>query len=78
MLIAFNVFFILKGGSDITLTWKVLLIPVIVLHMILLSMGIGMIISSVTTKYRDMTMLVGFGLQLLHYLSPVAYGLQLV
>lgn len=78
MLIAFNVFFILRGGSDITLTWKVLLIPVIVLHMILLSMGIGMIISSVTTKYRDMTMLVGFGLQLLHYLSPVAYGLQLV
>ena len=78
MLIAFNVFFILRGGSDITLTWKVLLIPVIVIHMILLSMGIGMIISSVTTKYRDMTMLVGFGLQLLHYLSPVAYGLQLV
>ena len=78
MLIAFNVFFILRGGSDITLTWKVLFIPVIVLHMILLSMGIGMIISSVTTKYRDMTMLVGFGLQLLHYLSPVAYGLQLV
>ncbi len=78
MLIAFNVFFILRGGSDITLTWKVLLIPALLIHMILLSMGIGMIISSVTTKYRDMTMLVGFGLQLLHYLSPVAYGLQLV
>lgn len=37
-----------------------------------------MIISSFTTKYRDLNMLVGFGLQLLHYFSPVAYGLQLV
>ena len=78
MLIAFNVFFMLKGGTDITLTWNVLLIPLLLIHMILLSLGSGMIISAFTTKYRDLTMLVGFGLQLLHYFSPVAYGLQLV
>ena len=78
MLIACNIFFMVRGGSDITLTWKVLLIPVLLIHMILLSLGSGMIISAFTTKYRDLTMLVGFGLQLLHYFSPVAYGLQLV
>ena len=78
MLLALNIYFIIKGGSDITLTWKVLLIPVLLIHMILLSTGAGMIISSFTTKYRDLNMLVGFGLQLLHYFSPVAYGLQLV
>ena len=78
MLLALNIYFIIKGGSDIMLTWKVLLIPVLLIHMILLSTGAGMIISSFTTKYRDLNMLVGFGLQLLHYFSPVAYGLQLV
>ena len=46
--------------------------------MIVLSVGFGIIISSVTTKYRDLMMLVSFGLQLWHYACPVAYGLQLV
>ena len=43
-----------------------------------LSTGCGIIISSVTTKYRDLVMLVGFGLQLWQYGSPIAYGLQLI
>ena len=43
-----------------------------------LSIGCGIIISSVTTKYRDLAKLVGFGLQLWQYGSPIAYGLQLV
>ena len=41
-------------------------------------MGLGLIISAVTTKYRDLQMLVGFGLQLWQYASPVAYGLTLI
>ena len=37
-----------------------------------------MIISAVTTKYRDLQMLVGFGLQLWQYASPIAYGLTMI
>ena len=55
-----------------------LLVPLTMLQMMLLSVGCGIIISSVTTKYRDLAMLVSFGLQLWQYGSPIAYGLQLV
>ena len=55
-----------------------LLIPLLVLHLVVLAIGGGIIVSSVTTKYRDLAMLVSFGLQLWQYGSPVAYGLELV
>ena len=42
------------------------------------AMSWGLIITSLTTKYRDLAMLVSFGLQLWQYGSPIAYGLQLV
>ena len=45
------------------------------LQLALLSMGFGIIISSVTTKYRDLAKLVGFGVQLWMYGSPVAYDM---
>ena len=54
------------------------MVPLVILQMILLAIGFGIIIASVTTKYRDLAMLVGFGLQLWQYASPIAYGLQLV
>ena len=54
------------------------LLPLLVFQMMIVAVGFGIIISSVTTKYRDLAMLVGFGLQLWHYACPVAYGLQLV
>jgi len=44
----------------------------------MLSTGVGIIISALTTKYRDLAMLVGFGLQLWQYLSPIPYGLALI
>lgn len=56
----------------------IVLFPVLVLQLIMLSTGIGIIISSLTTKYRDLAMLVGFGLQLWQYLSPIPYGLALI
>ena len=72
------VFYLFRGGSSIRVTPMLLLVPLVVLQMMLLSVGCGIIISSVTTKYRDLAMLVGFGLQLWQYASPVAYGLQLI
>ena len=68
----------IRGGTSIRMTPALLLLPFIVIQMIIAAVGFGIIISSVTTKYRDLAMLVGFGLQLWHYACPVAYGLQLV
>ena len=64
--------------ADIHITWWILFLPLVVIEMIVLSMGLGMVISAVTTKYRDLQMLVGFGLELWKYASPVAYGLALI
>ena len=71
-------YFYIRGGSDIVLSAKLLLLPLLIFQMMLLSVGIGIIISSVTTKYRDLMMLVGYGLQIWQYATPIAYGLQLI
>lgn len=78
MFLTFWLFYIIKGGTSIQVTPAILMIPLLVLQMILLAVGFGIIIASVTTKYRDLAMLVGFGLQLWQYGSPIAYGLNLV
>lgn len=52
-----------------------LMTPVIVLQLAMLSLGFGIIISALTTKYRDLAMLVGFGTQLWMYASPIAYDM---
>lgn len=53
-----------------------LLIPVLVILMAGISLGLGIIISSLTTKYRDFTVLITFGIQLLMYATPVVYPLS--
>jgi lipopolysaccharide transport system permease protein len=59
---------------QVGLPW--LLIPLLVLMMAGLGLGVGIIISSLTTKYRDLTILLGFAVQLLMYATPVAYPLS--
>lgn len=78
MFLCFWLYFVIRGETSIQVTPMLLLIPLCILQMIILSTGCGIIISSVTTKYRDLAMLVGFGLQLWQYGSPIAYGLRLV
>jgi lipopolysaccharide transport system permease protein len=56
------------------LSW--LLIPLLVIMMAGLGLGLGIIISSLTTKYRDFTVLIGFAVQLLMYATPIAYPLS--
>lgn len=53
-----------------------LLIPFILIHLGIMGLGLGIIVSSMTTKYRDLTILVGFGVQLLMYITPVVYPLS--
>ena len=54
------------------------LIPTIILIMAGLGLGLGIIISSMTTKYRDLTVLIGFAVQLLMYATPVVYPLSTI
>ena len=51
----------------------ILLTPFIIILMALISMGIGLILSSMTTKYKDLNQLIGFGVQLFMYATPVIY-----
>jgi lipopolysaccharide transport system permease protein len=53
-----------------------ILIPVLLLMMAALGLGLGIIISSLTTKYKDFTVLIGFAVQLLMYATPIAYPLS--
>lgn len=78
MFLCFWLFYLIRGGTSIQITPMILIVPLTVLQMLILSVGVGIIISSVTTKYRDLAMLVGFGLQLWQYGSPIAYGLGLI
>ena len=74
--IGFYIFYLVKDAAiepNITLFF----FPVLVLIMGLLGLGLGMIISSMVTKYRDLTFLVSFGVQLLMYISLVIFPLSL-
>lgn len=75
MVLLFLTFFLIQGA--VHPHWGAwLIIPVELVHMGILGMGCGIIISSMTTKYRDLTVLVGFGVQLWMYLTPVVYPLS--
>lgn len=53
----------------------ILMFPIVLVQLAILGMGFGMIISALTTKYRDLAMVVGFGVTLWSYCSPVAYDM---
>ena len=72
MFMAFWLFFFLRG-SEVRFTWWALAFPLLILLMAGLGLGFGIIISSLTTKYRDLTYLVGFGVSLWMYVTPVIY-----
>jgi len=70
-------YFIL-AGSKIHPNIGILLLPVLVLLMAGMGLGFGIIVSALTTKYRDLQNLVGFGVQMLMYTTPVIYPLSTV
>ncbi len=69
---------IINGSAEFVLSYHIVFVPLSIIQLMLLSTGVGIIVSALTTKYRDLSYLVGFGLQLWHYASPVAYGLMLI
>lgn len=58
--------------------WAILLLPVLLMIIAGLGLGAGIIVSSLTTKYRDLQQLLGFGVQLLMYATPIIYPLSSV
>ncbi|MEQ8197848.1 MAG: ABC transporter permease, partial [Clostridiaceae bacterium] len=72
MFVVFVVYFKFKGFPINPNLW-VLYTPVLVLQMALLGLGFGIIVSSLTTRYRDLTILVSFGVQLWMYATPIVY-----
>ena len=70
-------YFIIRG--TITPNYiAILTLPFILLFLGMLGLGFGIIISSLTTKYRDLSMLVGFGVQLWMYITPVVYPMSTI
>lgn len=74
-LIVFIIIFAIKG-TPIHINFVLLLLPVLLLIIAVMGLGFGIIISSMTTKYRDLTNLIGFGVQLWMYATPIIYPLS--
>jgi len=75
--VGFYLYYIFNG-YDLLPSSYILLYPLLIVIMGMLGLGLGMIISSMVTKYRDLTFLVSFGVQLLMYISAVMYPIALV
>lgn len=76
ILVGFYIFYLIKGDNLSVSFNYLMLLPLYVFMMALFGLGFGMLLSAMTTKYRDLTVLVGFGVQLLMYLSAVPYPLS--
>lgn len=69
------VFYGIKG-APIHITFAIALFPLLIILMAGMGLGLGMIISAMTTKYRDLSFLITFGVQLLMYATTVIYPLS--
>ena len=75
--LCFLLVFHYRNGIPFCSPW-ILLLPVLLLQMSVLAVGVGLFLASVTIRYRDLGILVGFGLQLWMYATPIAYSVSLV
>ncbi len=62
--------------KEVTPNWYILFTPIWIFFVVLLSLAFGIIITSLTTKYRDLTFLIGFGVQLAMFVTPVIIPLS--
>lgn len=76
LLIIILLYYIFDGKIVFDLNPMLFLIPYLIFLMAILGLGLGIIFSSLTTKYRDLTFLLQFGIQLLMYATPVIYPLS--
>ncbi len=77
LLLGFWVYFWFRGAA-LSLSWAMLLLPAYVFLAGLMGLGFGLLVSSMTTKYRDLAFLLNFGMQLWMYGTPIVYPLSQV
>ena len=77
LFVAFYLYFWFSG-SDVAPNWAILLIPLLVVMLAGLGLGFGILVSSLTTKYRDLTILFTFIVQLWMYATPIVYPISMV
>ena len=77
MVLGFLIYFVAIG--KVHPNWAAwTLIPFVLLHLGVMGLGFGIIISSLTTKYRDLAILINFGVQLWMYATPIVYPLSIL
>lgn len=75
LFVAMYIYFYFQG-APLLVNWSILLFPILIFLLATHAMSWGLIISAMTTKYRDLTQLVTFGIQLLMYATPVIYPMS--
>ena len=74
---AFYIYYV-ATGTELPLHWHVMLFPLLIVLLALMAMGFGMIFSSMTTKYRDLQVMLTKIISLWVYVTPVIYPLSMV
>ena len=77
LFIAFYLYFWVSG-ADVAPNWALLLLPLLIVMLAGLGLGFGILVSSLTTKYRDLTILFTFIVQLWMYATPIVYPISIV
>ena len=79
-IVLFLVFYVyyLCQGAGIEMGWRIIVLPVLILQMAALGLGVGCLVSGLTTRFRDLQIMLGFFMQLWMYASCVAYPLSSV
>lgn len=75
LFIAVYIYYVFQG-APIAINWAILLFPFLIFLIAFHALSWGLIVSALTTKYRDLTQLVTFGIQVLMYATPVIYPLS--
>ena len=71
-------YMVARGQFEFYISWTIFLLPLLILILFNLGMGLGMIVTSMTAKYKDLIFLITFGVQLLMYATPVIYSLETI
>ncbi len=73
----FYIYFLFQG-ADLTVDWRIIVLPILIVQMAALGLGVGCLITSLTNRFRDLQVLLGFLLQLWMYASCIVYPLSAV
>lgn len=75
LFVAIYIFYVIKG-TEVGIQWQIVLTPVYIFLIAFHALSWGLVVSAMTTKYRDLNFLIAFGLQLFMYITPVIYPLS--